>query len=79
MFVSGVTVLKGQEEIEIYAPVVISNAGIFNTFEKFLPQPIQEKPGNTALSLQPLNKLYLALLSFSTAYFLSFVNVCVCV
>ncbi|KAL3053143.1 hypothetical protein OYC64_005636 [Pagothenia borchgrevinki] len=40
----GVTVLKGQEEIEVYAPVVISNAGIFNTFEKFLPQPIQEKP-----------------------------------
>ncbi|KAJ4932503.1 hypothetical protein JOQ06_010923 [Pogonophryne albipinna] len=40
----GVTVLKGQEEIEVHAPVVISNAGIFNTFEKFLPQPIQEKP-----------------------------------
>ncbi|XP_034004300.1 all-trans-retinol 13,14-reductase-like [Trematomus bernacchii] len=41
----GVTVLKGQEEIEVHAPVVISNAGIFNIFEKFLPQPIQEKPG----------------------------------
>ncbi|KAM6904656.1 all-trans-retinol 13,14-reductase-like [Xenentodon cancila] len=40
----GVTVLKGQEEIEIHAPVVISNAGIFNTFQKFLPQHIQEKP-----------------------------------
>ncbi|XP_029996229.1 all-trans-retinol 13,14-reductase-like [Sphaeramia orbicularis] len=38
----GVTVLKGQEEIEVHAPVVISNAGIFNTFEKFLPKPIQE-------------------------------------
>ncbi|KAJ0000693.1 hypothetical protein NQD34_005713 [Periophthalmus magnuspinnatus] len=40
----GVTVLKGKEEIEVHAPVVISNAGIFNTFQKFLPQHIQEKP-----------------------------------
>ncbi|KAM7386080.1 hypothetical protein PAMA_008956 [Pampus argenteus] len=40
----GVTVLKGQEEIEVRAPVVISNAGIFNTFQKFLPQHIQDKP-----------------------------------
>eukprot|EP00064_Thunnus_orientalis_P016804 superscaffoldBa00003412_g16875 len=40
----GVTVLKGQEEIEVHAPVVISNAGIFNTFQKFLPQHIQDKP-----------------------------------
>ncbi|XP_047428263.1 all-trans-retinol 13,14-reductase-like [Mugil cephalus] len=40
----GVTVLKGQEEIEIHAPVVISNAGIFNTFQKFLPRYIQDKP-----------------------------------
>ncbi|KAM9783801.1 all-trans-retinol 13,14-reductase-like [Syngnathus typhle] len=39
----GVTVLKGQEELEIHAPVVISNAGIFNTFQKFLPQQIQQK------------------------------------
>ncbi|XP_078140655.1 all-trans-retinol 13,14-reductase-like [Centroberyx gerrardi] len=40
----GVTVCKGQEEIEVHAPVVISNAGIFNTFQKFLPQQIQDKP-----------------------------------
>lgn len=39
----GVTVLKGKEEIEVHAPVVISNAGIFNTFQKFLPRHIQEK------------------------------------
>lgn len=37
--------LKGQEEIEVHAPVVISNAGIFNTFQKFLPKEIQDKPG----------------------------------
>uniref|UniRef100_A0A3Q4GUW0 Amine oxidase domain-containing protein n=1 Tax=Neolamprologus brichardi TaxID=32507 RepID=A0A3Q4GUW0_NEOBR len=40
----GVVVLKGQEEIEVLAPAVISNAGIFNTFQKFLPHNIQEKP-----------------------------------
>uniref|UniRef100_A0A3P9L2C0 Amine oxidase domain-containing protein n=1 Tax=Oryzias latipes TaxID=8090 RepID=A0A3P9L2C0_ORYLA len=40
----GVTVLRGQEETEIRAPVVISDAGIFNTFQKFLPQQIQDKP-----------------------------------
>ncbi|KAJ8404400.1 hypothetical protein AAFF_G00341730 [Aldrovandia affinis] len=27
------------------APVVISNAGMFNTFEKFLPPEIRAKPG----------------------------------
>ncbi|XP_060882825.1 all-trans-retinol 13,14-reductase-like [Labrus mixtus] len=42
--VYGVTVLKGQEEIEVRAPIVISNAGIFNTFQKFLPHRIQHKP-----------------------------------
>lgn len=47
MCVLGVTVLKGQEEIEVHAPVVISNAGIFNTFQKFLPKHIQDKPGST--------------------------------
>ncbi|KAG7221956.1 hypothetical protein INR49_028238 [Caranx melampygus] len=39
-----VTVRKGQEEIEVHAPVVISNAGIFNTFQKFLPKQVQDKP-----------------------------------
>lgn len=47
MYLSGVVVLKGQEEIEVLAPAVISNAGIFNTFQKFLPHNIQEKPGNS--------------------------------
>lgn len=41
----GVTVLKEQEEINVRAPVVISNAGIFNTFQKFLPKEIKDKPG----------------------------------
>ncbi|KAK1160309.1 all-trans-retinol 13,14-reductase [Acipenser oxyrinchus oxyrinchus] len=40
----GVAVKKGQEEVNVFAPVVISNAGIFNTFEKFLPPELQAKP-----------------------------------
>ncbi|XP_036446446.1 all-trans-retinol 13,14-reductase-like [Colossoma macropomum] len=40
----GVTVRKGQEEVEVMAPVVISDGGIFNTFQKFLPEEIQTRP-----------------------------------
>ncbi|KPP64200.1 putative all-trans-retinol 13,14-reductase [Scleropages formosus] len=39
----GVTVKKGQEEVEVLAPVVISNAGVFTTFQKLLPPEIQAK------------------------------------
>ncbi|XP_052467048.1 inactive all-trans-retinol 13,14-reductase [Carassius gibelio] len=41
----GVTVKKGDEHVEIRAPVIISNCGIFNTFQKLLPPEIQGKPG----------------------------------
>uniref|UniRef100_A0AAY4CLG2 Amine oxidase domain-containing protein n=1 Tax=Denticeps clupeoides TaxID=299321 RepID=A0AAY4CLG2_9TELE len=40
----GVAVRKGQEEVEVKAPVVISNCGIFNTLRKFLPPEIHTKP-----------------------------------
>ncbi|XP_072343328.1 all-trans-retinol 13,14-reductase-like [Scyliorhinus torazame] len=40
----GVTVKKGEEEINLFAPVVISDAGIFNTYEKLLPHELQSKP-----------------------------------
>ena len=43
--VKGVKVRKGQEEHEVHAPVVISNCGIFTTFQKLLPPEIQIKPG----------------------------------
>ncbi|KAG9343799.1 hypothetical protein JZ751_013180 [Albula glossodonta] len=43
-FFYGVTVRKGEEDIEVRAPVVISNAGIFNTLEKFLAPEIRTKP-----------------------------------
>uniref|UniRef100_A0A8C6SBK7 Si:ch1073-13h15.3 n=1 Tax=Neogobius melanostomus TaxID=47308 RepID=A0A8C6SBK7_9GOBI len=36
----GVKVRKGQEEFEIRAPVVVSNCGIFTTFQKLLPREI---------------------------------------
>ncbi|XP_067869081.1 all-trans-retinol 13,14-reductase isoform X3 [Heterodontus francisci] len=41
---TGVAVNKGQEEVCIYAPSVISDAGIFNTYEHLLPKEIQAKP-----------------------------------
>ncbi|KAF7705160.1 hypothetical protein HF521_020446 [Silurus meridionalis] len=40
----GVTVKKDQEDVEVRAPVIISNCGVFNTFQKFLPSHIQSKP-----------------------------------
>lgn len=43
--VSGVSVMKGQEEVHIRAPMIISNAGIFNTYQKLLPKELQAMPG----------------------------------
>nr|XP_055024901.1 inactive all-trans-retinol 13,14-reductase [Misgurnus anguillicaudatus] len=40
----GVTVTRGDSEVTINAPVVISNAGVFNTFQKLLPPEIQTQP-----------------------------------
>ncbi|XP_052641186.1 all-trans-retinol 13,14-reductase-like [Harpia harpyja] len=44
---AGVVVQKGpsEEEVEIFAPLVISDAGIFNTFGKLLPPPLRSHPG----------------------------------
>lgn len=43
--VSGVSVMKGQEEVHVRAPIIISNAGIFNTYQKLLPKELQAMPG----------------------------------
>nr|XP_057905052.1 all-trans-retinol 13,14-reductase [Doryrhamphus excisus] len=40
----GVSVRKGQEEIHIRAPMVISNAGILNTYQSLLPKELQATP-----------------------------------
>ncbi|XP_056143931.1 all-trans-retinol 13,14-reductase-like [Lampris incognitus] len=40
----GVSVMKGQEEIHIHSPMVISDAGIFNTYQKLLPKELQAMP-----------------------------------
>ncbi|XP_038592343.1 inactive all-trans-retinol 13,14-reductase [Micropterus salmoides] len=39
----GVKVRKGQEELEIHAPVVVSNCGVFTTFQRLLPPEIRVK------------------------------------
>jgi len=41
--VCGVRVKKGTEEHEIFAPMVISSAGLYNTFQKLLPPQIASK------------------------------------
>ncbi|KAM6334140.1 all-trans-retinol 13,14-reductase-like [Alca torda] len=43
----GVVVQKGpsEEEVEIFAPLVISDAGVFNTFSKLLPPRLRSHPG----------------------------------
>ncbi|XP_069607553.1 all-trans-retinol 13,14-reductase-like isoform X1 [Ranitomeya imitator] len=42
--VTGVAVQRKDKEICIYAPVVISDAGIFNTYEQLLPFVVKKKP-----------------------------------
>lgn len=44
----GVAVQKGpseEEEVQIFAPCVISDAGVFNTFGKLLPPSVRSHPG----------------------------------
>ncbi|XP_068012674.1 all-trans-retinol 13,14-reductase [Melanerpes formicivorus] len=41
----GVSVRKGQDLVNIFAPVIISDAGIFNTYERLLPAEAQALPG----------------------------------
>ncbi|XP_028842455.1 all-trans-retinol 13,14-reductase [Denticeps clupeoides] len=40
----GVSVLKGKEEVHVHAPVVVSDAGIFNTYQQLLPLELQKLP-----------------------------------
>lgn len=49
---AGVKVRKGQEEVEVLAPVVVSNCGIFTTFQKLLPPEVSVRTGER---LVPVN------------------------
>ncbi|XP_036036506.1 all-trans-retinol 13,14-reductase [Onychomys torridus] len=40
----GVSVKKGQELVSIYCPVVISSAGLFNTYQHLLPESVRCLP-----------------------------------
>ncbi|KAJ8344853.1 hypothetical protein SKAU_G00290460 [Synaphobranchus kaupii] len=40
----GVSVMKGQEEVHIHAPMVISNAGLLNTYQQLLPKELRALP-----------------------------------
>jgi len=41
--VHGIIVKKGSEKYKIEAPLVISSAGVYNTFQRLLPQQVAEK------------------------------------
>ncbi|OCT60039.1 all-trans-retinol 13,14-reductase isoform X1 [Xenopus laevis] len=41
---TGVAVKKSGQEIHVSAPIIISDAGLFNTYERLLPQEIKQKP-----------------------------------
>ncbi|NXN09082.1 RETST reductase, partial [Indicator maculatus] len=41
----GVSVRKGEDLVNIFAPMVISDAGIFNTYERLLPPEARALPG----------------------------------
>lgn len=41
----GVRVKKGQELVDIHCPIVISDAGLFNTYERLLPESARSLPG----------------------------------
>ncbi|XP_008052719.1 all-trans-retinol 13,14-reductase, partial [Carlito syrichta] len=40
----GVSVKKGQELVDIYCPIVVSDAGLFNTYERLLPESARRLP-----------------------------------
>ena len=42
---TGVSVKKGHELVNIYCPVVISNAGVFNTYQHLVPESVRCLPG----------------------------------
>ncbi|KAL4659271.1 putative all-trans-retinol 13,14-reductase [Arapaima gigas] len=40
----GVSVMKGQEEVHITAPIIISDAGLLNTYQQLIPKDLQTLP-----------------------------------
>ncbi|XP_077108665.1 all-trans-retinol 13,14-reductase-like [Ranitomeya variabilis] len=65
--VTGVAVQRKDKEICIYAPVVVSDAGIFNTYEQLLPFVVKKKPEVESL---------LSSLQYGMGCFLVFVGIC---
>ena len=51
----GVRVQKGEENVDIQAPIVISSAGVYNTFQSLLPKEVSQKSyySKIASSLKP--------------------------
>ena len=41
--IAGVRVSRGENDVDVYAPLVISDAGLVNTFKTLLPPTIADK------------------------------------
>ncbi len=52
LHILGIRISKGQEEIDVTAPIVISAAGVINTFKNLLPKEVAEKTGTANLILK---------------------------
>ena len=39
------------EEVEIHAPIVVSNCGLFTTFQKLVPPHVTYKPGRLRFTM----------------------------
>uniref|UniRef100_A0A8C3LVG3 All-trans-retinol 13,14-reductase n=1 Tax=Chrysolophus pictus TaxID=9089 RepID=A0A8C3LVG3_CHRPC len=61
----GVSVKKGQDVVNIFAPIIISDAGIFNTYERLLPPEARALPGKTPQCTSPPPSLSTPALRFS--------------
>lgn len=48
LFVAGVRVARSSGSVDVFAPVVISDAGAINTFKTLVPKPIAEKSSENA-------------------------------
>ena len=44
-YVPGVRVVKSGQQIDIYAPTIVSSAGVVNTFKKLVPVELARKTG----------------------------------
>ncbi len=76
----GVTVKSGSQDFEVWAPVIISNAGMFTTFKKLLPPEVQANRSKWMNVFNASGTRFQFLLTWETALLAWFFwgNLCIC-